>query len=108
MLSLVAATSIIVDVLTLDETKKGRIWVILIKIIMLSFVTYGGIYYQFSDIYGLDASFKHGPVSNNKNIWFIVRYYYLIGVIFQQFNLIRPFAYSYVGWLSVSHNLFEN
>lgn len=55
ILCLVAAASIILDILTSNETKKSHVSIVLVKIIILVLIIYSGIYFQFPGIYGVDS-----------------------------------------------------
>lgn len=54
VLVLVAAASIIADIYCLNATKRSQITIVLLKIIVLSFLIYAGIYYEFPGIFGSD------------------------------------------------------
>ncbi|MFC1864245.1 hypothetical protein ACFLYG_00230 [Chloroflexota bacterium] len=54
VLLLVAAASIILEIFSLDEDKHSQVPIILFKIITLSLILYGGMYYQFPGIFGAD------------------------------------------------------
>lgn len=58
-LLLVAAASVILDVLNLDEEKVLHISVVLLKIIALSLVMFAGIYYEFPGLYGSGDPWWH-------------------------------------------------
>jgi hypothetical protein len=51
---LIAGLSIVFDIFSVDQNKKGHIAIVLLKIIFLSLSIYAGIYFQFSGFYGVD------------------------------------------------------
>lgn len=52
---LIAVFSIVLDIFSLDETKKSHISIALFKIIILSITVYSSVYHDFPGIWGVDA-----------------------------------------------------
>ena len=68
VLLLVAAASIIWDILSLNQAKRSDTFVALFKIIALSLTVYAGIYYQFPEIYGVDPWVHNEWIQETVNI----------------------------------------
>lgn len=93
ILILAAAASIILDIFYLNETKTSHITIALLKIIVLSLITYAGIYYQFPGIYGNDPWWHNewiretvdlGHITEGKflaNPYYLFPVFHLIGAI---------------------------
>lgn len=64
----VAAASIILDIFSLDETKRSHISITLFKIIVLSITVYLSIYYEFPGIWGVDAWWHNGWIQETVDL----------------------------------------
>ena len=86
VLLVAAATSIIWDILSADQTKRSHTFVPLFKIIVLSLAVYGGIYYQFPGILGVDPWLHNQWMQETLNLGhitqgqYVVNSYYLLPV----------------------------
>ena len=65
---LIAAASIIMNIFCLNNTKSFNVVIILIKITILSYIIYAGVYYQFEGIYGTDPWLHDGWIQETINI----------------------------------------
>jgi len=68
ILILVAAGSIIIDIFTLDNSKRSHIFITLLKIIILSIIIYLSIYHEFPGIWGVDPWWHNRLTQETVNI----------------------------------------
>ena len=86
-LLVVAAASIIWDILSADQTKRSHTFVPLLKMIVLSLSVYAGMYYQFPGINGVDPWLHNEWIQETLNLGHITQgqfvgnnYYFLLPI----------------------------